>query len=126
MSKHVYLDNICVAVGLLFICSLMGCSWRPVNMQPLKNIFYEPQPGSLEIGDAPGVPIAIIERFSDERCGEATDPDYYKSITAIPLVPYCTFEFPQFYRVKPKEGLCPDDPDCPTWPTLREQCRRVV
>ncbi len=115
------LRKLSLILGLLFFCCSLGCSWRPV-----KNVYYTPQPGLLEIAEAPCVPLAVVDSFLDERCGKNRDPFLCEMMLALPLMPYCSYEFPQFYREEPKEGLDQDDPDCPAWPTLREQYRRMV
>ena len=105
MLKHGYLRNICAAMALLFICCSLGCAWKPV-----KNIYYTPSPGILRIHNAPSAPLATIDEFSDNRSGEDQDSGLY----LIWLVPYSSYEYPRFYRERPKEGIDQDDPDCPT------------
>ncbi|MBN1592381.1 MAG: hypothetical protein JW941_03905 [Candidatus Coatesbacteria bacterium] len=111
----------CSALGPLallvaFLC-LTGCAHLAV-----KNIYYDPSPGDLSIDNPPSMPLAFVDEFIDDRAGE----DHYSGLFRLWLVPYSSYEYPQFYRDEPKEGVCPEDPDCPTWPKLREQYRTMV
>jgi len=115
--KHPHFRNLSLALGLVFLCCSLGC-----NCLRVKNIFYTPAPGTLLINNSPGTPVAVVEDFRDLRSGKDSDSGLFM----LWLVPYSSYEYPQFYREKPKEGLDPSDPDCPTWPTLAQQYSKMV
>jgi len=87
------------------------------NCEIVRNIYYPAPTNQMRLTNAPETPVAVVCDFVDERSGSVRGNPYLD----LWLVPYVTFEFPQFFKEPAERGAyAPYEPsdECPL---LRDQ-----
>ncbi len=90
-----------------FLLASVGC-----NCEVVRNIYYSTPTNQMRLINAPETPVAVVCDFVDERSGSVRGNPYLD----LWLVPYVTFEFPQFFKEPAERGAyAPYEPsdECP-------------
>ncbi|HUT03698.1 MAG TPA: hypothetical protein VM163_07400 [bacterium] len=102
-------------LGLLL--ASVGC-----NCEIVRNIYYPTPITQMRLTNAPETPVAVVYDFVDERSGSVRGSPYLD----LWLVPYVTFEFPQFLKEPAERGAyAPYEPSDES-PLLSDQFKTVL
>ena len=102
---------------LVLLLASVGC-----NCELVRNIYYSVPTNQMRLTKAPETPVAVVSDFVDKRSGHVKGSPYLD----LWLVPYVTFEFPQFFKKPAERGTYAPYEPSEQCPLLSDQFKTML